>query len=76
MVFPVVMHGCEIWTIKKWSDEELMLLNSGVGEDSLSLSLSFFFLQFIKREFKPAYINFKVVTLHYHFKSWLYDTVK
>ena len=33
MVFPVVMHGCEIWTIKKWNDEELMLLNCGVGED-------------------------------------------
>ena len=30
MVFPVVMYGCESWTIKK----ELMLLNCGVGEDS------------------------------------------
>ena len=34
MVFPVVMHGCESWTIKKLSAEELMLLNCGVGEDS------------------------------------------
>ena len=34
MVFPVVMHGCESWTIKKLSAEELMLLNYGVGEDS------------------------------------------
>ena len=33
MVFPVVMHGCESWTIKL-SAEELMLLNCGVGEDS------------------------------------------
>ena len=33
LVFPVVMHGCEIW-IKKLSSEELMLLNCGVGEDS------------------------------------------
>ena len=32
MVFPVVTHGCESWTIKK--AEELMLLNCGVGEDS------------------------------------------
>ena len=31
--FPVVMHGCESWTIKKLSAEELMLLNCGVGED-------------------------------------------
>ena len=34
MVFPVVMHGCESWTVKKLSAEELMLLNYGVGEDS------------------------------------------
>ena len=35
MVFPVVMHGCENWTIKrKLSPEDLMLLNCGVGEDS------------------------------------------
>ena len=30
IVFPVVMYGCESWTVKK----ELMLLNCGVGEDS------------------------------------------
>ena len=33
MVFPMVMYGCESWTIKL-SAEELMLLNCGVGEDS------------------------------------------
>jgi len=33
MVFPVVMYGCESWTIKL-SAKELMLLNCGVGEDS------------------------------------------
>ena len=32
MVFPVVMYGCESWTVK--TAEELMLLNCGVGEDS------------------------------------------
>ena len=32
MVFPVVMYGCESWTIKL-STEELMLLSCGVGED-------------------------------------------
>ena len=31
MVFPVVMCGCESWTIKKLSAKELMLLNCGVG---------------------------------------------
>ena len=34
MVFPVVMYGCESWTIKKLSAKELMLLNCGVGKDS------------------------------------------
>ena len=29
MVFPVVMYGCESWTVKK-----LMVLNCGVEEDS------------------------------------------
>ena len=33
LVFPVVMYGCESWTIKL-STKELMLLNCGVGEDS------------------------------------------
>ena len=33
MVFPVVLYGCENWTIKL-SDKELMLLNCGVGENS------------------------------------------
>ena len=34
MVFPVVMYGCENWTIKKAECQRLMLLNYGVGEDS------------------------------------------
>ena len=34
MVFPVVMYGCESWTVTKAGIKELMLLNYGVGEDS------------------------------------------
>ena len=34
MFFPVVLCGCESWTIRKLNTEELMLLNCGVGEDS------------------------------------------
>ena len=33
MVFPVVMYGCENWTIKK-AEEELMPLNSGAVENA------------------------------------------
>ena len=32
--FPVVMYGCESFTIKKASAEELTFLYCGVGEDS------------------------------------------
>ena len=34
MVFPVVMYGCESWTVKKAERQRLMLLNCGVEEDS------------------------------------------
>ena len=34
MVFPVVMYGCESWTVRKADAKELMVLNCGVGEDS------------------------------------------
>ena len=33
MVFPVVMYGCESWTVKKAEGSRMMLLNCGVGED-------------------------------------------
>ena len=34
MVFPVVMYGCESWTVKKAEHQRMMLLNCGVEEDS------------------------------------------
>ena len=34
MVFPVVMYGCESWTVKKSEHRRIELLNCGVGEDS------------------------------------------
>ena len=34
MVFPVVMYGCESWTVKKAERWRMTLLNCGVGEDS------------------------------------------
>ena len=33
MVFPVVMYGCESWTIKKVELQRIDALNCGVGED-------------------------------------------
>ena len=34
MVFPVVMYGCESWTIKKAECRIIDALNCGIGEDS------------------------------------------
>ena len=51
MVFPVVMYGCESWTIKKLSAEELMLLTSGIEKDSTAWRIN----QSILKEISPAY---------------------
>ena len=34
MVFPVVMDGCESWTVKKAEHQKIDALNCGVGEES------------------------------------------
>ena len=34
MVFPVVVYGCESWTVKKAECQRIDALNGGVGEDS------------------------------------------
>ena len=34
LVFPVVMYGCESWTIEKAELQRIDVLNCGVGEDS------------------------------------------
>ena len=34
MIFPVVIYGCESWTIKKAEHQVLMLFKCGIGEDS------------------------------------------
>ena len=34
MVFPAVMYGCEIWTVKKAERRRIDGWNYGVGEDS------------------------------------------
>ena len=34
MVFPVVIYGCENWTVKKAEHRRIDAFNCGVGEDS------------------------------------------
>ena len=33
-IFPVVMYGCESWTVKKAEHQRIDALNCGVGVDS------------------------------------------
>ena len=33
-VFPIVMYGCESWTMKKAEHQKIGVWNCGVGEDS------------------------------------------
>ena len=42
MVFPVVMYGCNSWTVKKAEHQRIDALNFGVGEDSFFLILFYF----------------------------------
>ena len=52
MAFPVVMYGCESWTIKKTEHEELVLSNCGAGEDSWTARRA---NQSILKEITPEY---------------------
>ena len=62
MVFPVVMYGCESWTIKlSLSTKELMFLNCGVREDSWkSLGL----------QGDLTSQSYRKSTLNIHWKDW------
>ena len=62
MVFPVVVYGCESWTVKK--AEKLILLNCGVGEDSWeSLGL----------QEDPASPSSRWSVLGVHWKDWCWS---
>ena len=64
MVIPVVMYGCESWTKRKLSTEELMLLNCGVGEDSWeSLGL----------QGDPTSPLWRRSVLNIHWKDWCWS---
>ena len=56
MVFPVVMCGCESWTIKKLSIQELMLLNCDIWRRLLKVPWTARrFNQSILKEISPKY---------------------
>ena len=55
MVFPVVMHGCESWTIKKAECWRIIPLNCGAGEDSQESLIARRSNQSILKEINPEY---------------------
>ena len=71
MVFPVVMYRCECWTIKQVEcSQELMLLNCGVGEESLTVPWTARrSTQSIQKEISPEYslegLMLKLKLLHF-----------
>ena len=64
MFFPVVIYGCESWTVKKAEHQKLMLLNCGVGEDSWeSLGL----------QGDPTSPSWRKSILSIHWKDWCWS---
>ena len=64
MVFPVVIYGCKSWIIKKAEHQRMLLLNCGVGEDSLeSLGL----------QGDPISPSLRKSVLNIHWKDWCWS---
>ena len=64
MVFPVVMYGCESWTIKKAERCRMMLLKCGVGED---------FWEFLGVQGDPTSPFWRRSVLGVHWKDWCWS---
>ena len=60
MVSPVVMYGCESWTIKKAERKELMLSNWGAGEDSRRSSQSILKESVLNTHLEGLMLNLKL----------------
>ena len=64
MVSPIVMYGCERWTIKKAECQRINALNCGVGEDSWeSLGL----------KGDPTILSERRSVLAVHWKDWFWS---
>ena len=64
VIFPVVMYGCESWTIKKAEYEELILFSCGVGEDSWRVSWT-------ARQSNPSIL--KAISPEYSLMDWCWS---
>ena len=57
MVFPVVLYGCESWTIRKLSTKKMMFLNCVVGELLRAPWTARRSNQSILKEISPEYLS-------------------
>ena len=64
MVFPVVMYGCESWTIKRAEHQRTDVLNCGVGEDSW---------EFLGLQGYPTSPSWMKSVLNIHWKDWCWS---
>ena len=66
-LFPVVMYGCESWTIKKVKHQRIMLLNCDSEEDSWELlgleGLGLDWIDQISQSWRKSVLNI-------HYKDW------
>ena len=79
MLFPVVMYGCESWTIRQLSAEELILLNCGVGEDSwesLELQDQTSILKEISPEYSLKGLMLKLKLQCFGHWTWITDSLE
>ena len=64
MVFPVIMYGCENWTIKKAECWKIDVLNCGVGEDSW---------ESLGMQGDPTSPFLRISVLAVHWKDWCWS---
>ena len=81
MVFPVVMCGCESWTIKKLSIQELMLLNCDIWRRLLKVPWTARrFNQSILKEISPKYslegLVLKLKLQYFGHLMWITDPLE
>ena len=65
MVFPVVMYGCESWTIKKAECRRIDAFNCGAWEDSW---------EFLEQQGDQTSQSSRKSTLNIHWKDWCWSS--
>ena len=65
IIFPLILYGCESWTLKRLSTKELMVLNCGARKDSIVPWMAMRSNWSILKEINPQYL-FAGLMLKWH----------